>query len=246
MTRQAAARRVSDKTITKKQFRQLYPDGGFDLAGEIALRGSKNDDDATVFVDTLGGRRAVLPLRTLGRFWRAVGYLPYGEGEDADAWLVVKANRLPQTVVGVALILVALVAALVLAVVFGGPQLDPYAKKYSNPDLARPEGTPSDQIAIPGYNAFQLPVGGTELHVPLANAEGNPCYMQYSIVLDESQEVLYESKLIPPGEAVTDFNISHDLPAGDHDITVKINTFDINDFKKPLNGAEVATDIKVS
>lgn len=245
MNQESGSRRVSEKTITKKQFRQLYPNGGFDLVGEIAIKGSKEDDDATTFIDTLDGRRAVLPLRTLGRFWRAVGYLPYGDEEHPDRWLVVKANRLPLTVVGIALLLLALIAALVLAVLFAGPELDPFAKKYSNPELNRPDGTPSDQIAIPGYTAFKLPVGTTELHVPLANSEGNPCYMQYSIMLDETQEVLYESKLIPPGEAVTDFSISHDLPAGTHPITVKIDTFDINDYKKPLNGAEVATNIEV-
>lgn len=117
--------------------------------------------------------------------------------------------------------------------------IDPGAKDY---DGSKPEdkGGAAKGIAIPGYPSIGLPAGTKDVQVALLNPEGNSCYFTFEIVLKDTGESLYTSKLVPPGKAVTDITLARELEAGDYDATIKITTSSLTD-QTPMNGANVET-----
>lgn len=117
--------------------------------------------------------------------------------------------------------------------------VDPDAKDY---DGSKPEdkGGESEGIAIPGYPSIGLPAGTKDVQVALLNPEGNPCYFTFELVLKDTGESLYTSKMVPPGKAVTDIALARGLEAGDYSATIKITTSSLSD-QSPMNGANVET-----
>ncbi len=95
-------------------------------------------------------------------------------------------------------------------------------------------------IKIPGYPSISIPADQKDVTVALLNPEGNPCYFKFTLVLKDSGETLYESKLVPPGEAITEITMSKALPEGEYDATIQITTLSL-DGETPLNGANVET-----
>ena len=117
--------------------------------------------------------------------------------------------------------------------------VDPNAQDY---DGSKPEdkGGAAEGIAIPGYPSIGLPAGTKDVQVALLNPEGNPCYFTFEIVLKDTGESLYTSKLVPPGKAVTDITLARELEVGDYDATIKITTSSLTD-QTAMNGANVET-----
>lgn len=117
--------------------------------------------------------------------------------------------------------------------------IDPGAQDY---DGSKPEdkGGEAEGIAIPGYPSIGLPSGTKDVQVALLNPEGNPCYFTFELILKDTDESLYTSKLVPPGKAVTDITLSRELEPGDYDATIKITTSSLSD-QSPMNGANVET-----
>ena len=90
---------------------------------------------------------------------------------------------------------------------------------------------------------FPLPVetAATDIEQAyLVNPEGNPCYFTFEIVLKETGESLYQSKLVPPGQAITEITMSKALSAGEYQATIKITTTSLEDGSA-MNGANVET-----
>ena len=102
------------------------------------------------------------------------------------------------------------------------------------------DGAPAAGIKIPGYPSITLPKNQKTVNVALLNPEGNPCYFTFEIVLKETGESLYKSKLVPPGKAITEITMSRALPAGEYDATIKITTTSVADGSA-MNGANVET-----
>ena len=99
---------------------------------------------------------------------------------------------------------------------------------------------PAVGIKIPGYPSITLPANQETVNVALLNPEGNPCYFTFEIVLKESGESLYQSKLVPPGQAITQITMSRALSAGEYNATIKITTTSVADGSA-MNGANVET-----
>ena len=78
----------------------------------------------------------------------------------------------------------------------------------------------------------------------LLNPEGNPCYFTFELVLKDSGETLYKSKMVPPGKAITKITLSRALPAGEYNATIKITTASLENGGA-MNGANVETVLKV-
>lgn len=121
-----------------------------------------------------------------------------------------------------------------------GPVLDPGAQKYQA-DVELPENMDKTKIAIPGYGDIQMNAGEDKAYIALWNPDDNPCYFKFEIVLSESEESIYKSGLIPPGNAVTTVKFNREFEKGVHPITIRIQTFDLEDYTKGLNGGEVKT-----
>ena len=100
--------------------------------------------------------------------------------------------------------------------------------------------TPAVGIKIPGYPSITLPANKETVNVALLNPEGNPCYFTFELVLKENGESLYKSKLVPPGQAITEITMSRALSAGEYEATIKITTNSVEDGSA-MNGANVET-----
>ena len=59
-------------------------------------------------------------------------------------------------------------------------------------------------IEIPGYKSIVIPSGTKNVKVELTNPEKNNVYFEISFYLPESDEVIYTSKLIKPGQSIYD------------------------------------------
>ena len=123
----------------------------------------------------------------------------------------------------------------------GDLDIDPGANDWDGQKLPdKTDDAPAVGIKIPGYPSITLPKNQKTVNVALLNPEGNPCYFTFEIVLKETGESLYKSKLVPPGKAITEITIAKALPAGEYDATIKITTTSLADGSA-MNGANVET-----
>ena len=102
------------------------------------------------------------------------------------------------------------------------------------------DDAPAVGIKIPGYPSITLPKDQQTVGVALLNPEGNPCYFTFELVLKDTGETLYQSKLVPPGQAITEITMSKSLSEGEYDATIKISTTSLTDGSA-MNGANVET-----
>lgn len=100
-------------------------------------------------------------------------------------------------------------------------------------------------IQIPGYGEITIPAGETNWKITLANPKDNDCYFQYSITIDDDETPIYESDYIEPGKAITEFEVSKPLEAGEYSIYMNIATFSMDGNNERLNGASVKADLHV-
>ncbi len=101
------------------------------------------------------------------------------------------------------------------------------------------EAGASDGIAIPGYSTIYLDAGSTEAEVNLTNPEENDVYFEISFYLPDTDETIYTSKLIEPGQNLYNIELDKALAAGEYNLTVKYATYAMDDNYTPMNGAEV-------
>ena len=136
-----------------------------------------------------------------------------------------------------------------------GAQDDPPTSQTVTPDIApapqastgqQPEnaGGESSGIKIPGYPSITLPADTETVSVALLNPEGNPCYFTFEIALNDTGEVLYTSKLVPPGQAIYEITLSRPLTAGEYNAVIRISTTSLADGSA-MNGANVETVLVV-
>ena len=123
----------------------------------------------------------------------------------------------------------------------GGFDIDENADDWNGEKLPdKTDDAPAAGIKIPGYPSITLPKNQKTVNVALLNPEGNPCYFTFEIVLKDTGESLYKSKLVPPDKAITEITMSRALPAGEYDATIKITTTSLEDGSA-MNGANVET-----
>ena len=119
--------------------------------------------------------------------------------------------------------------------------IDPGANDWNGEKLPdKTDNAPVEGIKIPGYPSITLPKDQKTVNVALLNPEGNPCYFTFEIVLKDTGESLYKSKLVPPGKAITEITMSKALSAGQYEATIKITTTSLADGSA-MNGANVET-----
>ncbi|MCC8120697.1 MAG: hypothetical protein LIO42_01630 [Oscillospiraceae bacterium] len=127
------------------------------------------------------------------------------------------------------------------------PELDPDAQDWDGgalTDATAGEESVSTGIQIPGYPSITIPAGEETVSVALLNPEGNPCYFTFTLVLKDTQEVLYTSGMVAPGQAITSITMSRALEAGEYDAVIQITTASLEDGSA-MNGANVETTLIV-
>lgn len=120
------------------------------------------------------------------------------------------------------------------------PDIDPNAGDWKGNELPDKTGGEAVGIKIPGYPSITLPANKKNVTVALLNPEGNPCYFTFELVLKDTDEVLYTSKMVPPGQAISDITLSRALPAGKYNAVIRISTASLEDGST-MNGANVET-----
>ena len=116
--------------------------------------------------------------------------------------------------------------------------IDPYATIWTGADIAGLDTDPGEnKMTIPGYPKLNIQADSLQSTLSLLNPKHNSCYFVFEIILSETQEILYTSGMVPPGEATTRQNLSRALPAGEYDGILKISTASLED-QSPMNGAQ--------
>lgn len=117
--------------------------------------------------------------------------------------------------------------------------VDPNAGDY-NGNQPKSNGSEADSIKVPGYPSITIPANTENVSVALLNPKGNPCYFTFEIVLKDTGESLYKSKLVPPGKAITNIDLAHPLSEGEYEAVIKVSTTSLKD-QTPMNGANIET-----
>ncbi len=97
----------------------------------------------------------------------------------------------------------------------------------------------TEMIEIPGYS--NLTISKEFPEVRLVNPEGNTVYLQYTI--SENGEEKYSSDAIKPGNMVK-ANFMDIFTEGEHEITITINTYDI-ETQRACNGTSQNIQVTV-
>ena len=179
---------------------------------------------------------------------KVVGYIPVAMEEDESFLCCVRIldNSYLKMVLYPLFLLLLLLTFAVGVVLYSQksdvPGLDQTAVAYHIDGMSNSD--PS-KIMMPVISRMQLYKGETHIQNMFINPEGNDCYFKFQIILDDTNEVIYESGLVPPGKAIIDFDLNHTLDVGEHNVTVKILAKDLQDENKSLNGGDMKTIIDV-
>lgn len=104
----------------------------------------------------------------------------------------------------------------------------------------------SGSIKISGFTAWSIPKNQKEdLSIRLINPEGNPCYFVFEMILTETNETIYSSKMIPPGSQLTSIDLNRSLPSGTYPAKVIVHTYE-PETGTPMNTGEIVFTINVS
>lgn len=108
------------------------------------------------------------------------------------------------------------------------------------------EASVSKGIQIPGYSTIPVTANSEEISIDLQNPDENEVYFQISFYLTDTQELIYQSKLIEPGQHLYSITLNHGLEAGEYPLTIQYDTFSMDGSYTPKNGAAVNCILSVS
>lgn len=114
-----------------------------------------------------------------------------------------------------------------------------FEEDQERPDSTDQEGSVADGIQIPGYKSITIPAGTKDVSVELMNPEENQVYFQISFYLPDTEETIYTSRMIKPGQHLYEITLDKEMAAGEYPLTVRYDTFSADEAMTPRNGAEV-------
>ena len=115
--------------------------------------------------------------------------------------------------------------------------VDPNAGEKITPTPAPTE----PGIAIPGWTSIKLPAGATEAYVSLNNPEDNAgwYYLTFELRLKETNEVIFTTGLIPPGQYLNKVILTRELEAGTYPAILHVQPYRMADAQSPTNNADL-------
>ena len=114
-----------------------------------------------------------------------------------------------------------------------------FESEQEKPHSEASQGGTEEGIQIPGYKSIVIPAGKKEVSVELTNPEENKVYFKISFYLPETDETIYTSKLIKPGQHLYDITLKKEMEAGEYPLVVKYATCSADEKRTPRNSAEV-------
>ena len=226
--------------IKYENLKEKYPDGDYYIVGEITTK-EKNEngvnkkllnEDLNILVQPIGSYKESK--------YKTLGYIPCENNE----YVALKKKK--------GLLGWILLIFLIAATLFSGyfimnrnkADIDPNAGDYSSA-LKRPDNIDDSQILVPGYGKFTIKKGSDTIDTAFFNPEGNPCFFKFTLIEKDTNEVLYESKLVPPGKGVTPIKINKTFDKiGSYGAVLKFQSFDLEDTNIEYNGSDI--DVKLN
>ncbi|MFI3141021.1 MAG: hypothetical protein R3Y27_01775 [Clostridia bacterium] len=95
-------------------------------------------------------------------------------------------------------------------------------------------------IEIPGYTDIYITAGEISADVDFYNPESNSVYFQITLVLTETGEEIYASKLFSPGQHLYEIELNRAIEKGEYDMTIVYSTYSMDEDYTPKNGANVS------
>lgn len=108
------------------------------------------------------------------------------------------------------------------------PDIDPGASIYQGEET---EVTEPGQMSISGYSKATIPADQITVPLLLRNPQTNQgkVYFSYDLILEDTGEVLYSSKMVPAGQAITQITLTRPLPAGVYNVIVMWKSYLIDE-----------------
>ena len=117
-------------------------------------------------------------------------------------------------------------------------EIDPNAGALITP-------TPAPQepgVAIPGWGSMTIPAGVTEVATSMQNPEANQgwYYLTFELRLKDTDEVIFTTGLIPPGQYCNKVTLTRALEPGEYAAIIHVQPYRISD-QSPTNNADMET-----
>lgn len=114
-----------------------------------------------------------------------------------------------------------------------------FEEEQERPESESKDPSVGEGIQIPGYKSIEIPAGTKDVSVELTNPEENQVYFQISFYLPETDETIYTSKMIKPGQGLYEITLEKEMEAGEYPLIIQYATFTADEEMAPQNGAEV-------
>lgn len=117
-------------------------------------------------------------------------------------------------------------------------EIDPNAGALITP-------TPAPQepgVAIPGWGSMTIPAGVTEVQTSMQNPEANEgwYYLTFQLRLKDTNEVIFTTGLIPPGQYCNKVTLTRALEPGEYAAIIHVQPYRLSD-QSPTNNADMET-----
>lgn len=230
--------------LNEKTLQAMYPNDGIKIFSDIQKKENKYADNYLIKENIKHGLHPY--QNKCSKTKRVIGYIPVENENGEDGFI---------RIIGFAwsrLLLVIFSLVLCASIFLFGmwfankddiPGLDNTAVSYQIDGV---ENKDKDSILLPGIKVMNVKENDMHVKAVLMNPPGNGCYFKYTIVLKDSNDVLYTSGLIEPGKAVTEFDINKKMKEGRYPIKIIVQTRDISDPDIVYNGGNINAEMIVS
>ena len=106
--------------------------------------------------------------------------------------------------------------------------------------------TPAPQepgVAIPGWGSLKFPSGVTEVYTTFKNPEANAdwYYLTFELRFKDTDEVIFTTGLIPPGQYCNKVTLTRPLEPGEYTAVMHVQPYKMDANLTPTNNANMET-----
>lgn len=176
------------------------------------------------------------------------GVISKDDGRDDEMSTTEQKNKKKRKRIVIGIGLVAVIAAGILYNRMQPKEVTNYDTAFEE-DQIKPENEKQKSgtekgIQIPGYKTITVAAGSKDVDVELMNPEENEVYFEISFYLPDTDETIYTSKKIKPGQHIYHITLNRELQAGEYPLTIRYATCSADEKMTPKNGAEVNCTLK--
>lgn len=99
-------------------------------------------------------------------------------------------------------------------------------------------------IKVPGYPDMTISSESKDFPITLLNPKGNSCNFKFSLIIKETNEKIYSSGYVKPGDAINGITLNKSIPKGNYTLIINIATRSVS-TNAEMNGAQVNSKLTV-